>query len=497
MSEQLYRGKELSVGLLLSDLLVAKNISRIFRKIGIVPHLYESLTDLFEEKSYPALLISDVRLMSDGELVLSDLEVVREEKLPLAFYYDQADRPLLVSTYNLFHLGLISGDGALEGQVKGVLKRLNHFLRLEQDGHRLKYLDDQHKREVRSLYQRMEQFKQFHFYNEELSRLTRLIEAQKVQGDFYAACEKVFENESVIKSFTFFELSMTGQKLMTPTSACKKFHKIPSLWLKDACLKGIDSYAQNLASQVSVELMGDNLVALHLRSRFSQPSALFFLKIEDSDFLSFFDWDLFETYLNGLYSHFELSKQRGVKNMTKTSSVWSIYSALDEQMYATLSGKSLIEEEEWKVIHLSFRSLLNYAADTTSIRFYWDSFYKDFVKTLFEKSDIEFTLSPTGASDLTFLVQEDDKEAFFDLLKDHCKTFSYWRYFEDSDTVLTRDFSPEIKMLPNSTKAIKDYLTGALASLYGEDRTSPHREISSRRRDSLLLGSERSTRLEQ
>ncbi len=475
MGKIAFRGKELSVGLLLSDLLVAKQFSRIFRKVGVVPYIYENLQEVMHERAYPSLLIADVTLMSDGESVLADLPVIKQERLPLAFYYTEKSKPLLVSTYNLFHLGLISGDGALEGQVKGVLKRLNHLFRLEEDSARLRYIEQQHKREVRSLYQRTEQFKQFHFYNEELSRITRLIEGQKVQGDFYLACEKVFDNESVISAFTYFELSLTGQKLITPTSMSKKFNKIPSLWLKDPCPKGIDDYAQNLAAQVATELMGDNLVAIHLRAEFSRPSALLFLQINDSEFMELFDWELFETYLNGLYAYFSLNKRKSIQlSTTHNTNMFDIFSLLDDQMYAALSGKSMIAEEEWKVIHLDFSRLLDFVVDDPQIRFYWRSFYKDFIKLLFEKSDIDFSFSTSGVVNLTFVVQEDDKEEFFSVLKEHINTFSYWRYFEDSDLVLTKNFIPDLRMIPNSTKAVKDFILGSKDSLYV---TTPTRTI--------------------
>ena len=458
--------KDLKVGLLLADILVAKKVSRIFRKIGIIPFIYEQLSDVLEEKRHPSLLIADVTLMSDGTHTLADVSEIRDEKLPLAFYYEQPSKPLLVSTYNLFHLGLISGESPLEGQIKGVLKRLNHIIRLEADGHQLNTIEGQHKREVQSLYQRNEQLKQFHFYNEELGRLIRLIENQKIQGDFFLACEKVLDNETVIESFTYFELSMTGQKLITPTTACKKFHKIPSLWLKDTCARGIDPYAQNLASQVAVELMGDNLVSLHLKSQYSQPSALFFIKVKDSDFLSLFDWDLFENYLNGLYSYFDLYKQRGAENLTKTASVWDVFSVLDNQLYSTLGGKSLVEEEEWKVVQLSFKKILGYVTNAKGIRFYWDNFYTDFVKLLFEKCKMDFSLAPSSVVDLTFLVQEGDKNEFYAKLSEHARTFSYWRYFDDADLVLNKDLTPHILMLPNSTKALSDYLMESKSSPY-------------------------------
>ncbi len=477
--------KKLTVGLLLGDILVAKKISRVFRKIGIVPYVYETLAEVTAETNYPSLLIADVTLMSDGSSALLDIDEVAQEKLPLAFYYEESTKPLLVSTYNLFHLGLISGEGSLEGQLKGVLKRLNHFFRLEADSQRLEYVDDQHKREVRSLYQRNEEFKQFHFYNEELGRMIRLIEAQKGQGDFYLACEKVFENESMVESFTFFELSLTGQKLITPTTASKKFHKIPSLWLKDACTRGIDPYAQNLASQVSVELMGDNIVSLYLKSQFSQPSALFFIKVADSDFLSLFDWDLFETYLNGLYSYFDMKKQQGAKNLTKLTTLWDMFSVLDNQIYTSMSGRTLVEDEEWKIVQLSFQKLLGNIAHNQGIRFYWDSFYADFVKLLFEKTQFDFSIAPSGIVDLTFLVQEADKDEFYSVLSEHAKTFSYWRYFDDADMVLNQDFTPYILTLPNSTKALSDYLADSKSSPYAETN-NPRLESASAKRAALL-----------
>ena len=137
----------LSVALLLSDLNEVKEISTVFKKLGIIPHFYEDLKTFWTGTldRTPSLCIVDVKKMSEGEFALHDHPLVKAEKLPLVFYYTHNTEPLLVSTFDFFHLGLLkkSEQGALPGavydtQLRSILKRLNHLIGLEKENHNLK-----------------------------------------------------------------------------------------------------------------------------------------------------------------------------------------------------------------------------------------------------------------------------------------------------------------------------------------------------------------------
>ena len=124
---------QLSVALLLSDLNEVKEISAVFRKLGIIPHFYEDLKTFWTGtiERIPSLCIIDVKKMSDGEFALHDHPAVKSEKLPIVFFYTKNTEPLLVSTNDFFHLGLLKKTENYESSLKAILKRLNHFIILK------------------------------------------------------------------------------------------------------------------------------------------------------------------------------------------------------------------------------------------------------------------------------------------------------------------------------------------------------------------------------
>ena len=81
--------QNMSVALLFQDFKVAKEISNIFRKTGIIPHLYETLEQYWSGTltQTPSFAIIDVRMMSDGQKLLKNHPMVESEKIPLSFYY--------------------------------------------------------------------------------------------------------------------------------------------------------------------------------------------------------------------------------------------------------------------------------------------------------------------------------------------------------------------------------------------------------------------------
>ena len=130
---------QLSVALLLSDLNEVKEISAVFRKLGIIPHFYEDLKTFWTGtlERIPSLCIVDVKKMSDGEFALHDHPAVKSEKLPIVFFYTKNTEPLLVSTNDFFHLGLLKKTEHYESSLKAILKRLNHFMILQIDNQKL------------------------------------------------------------------------------------------------------------------------------------------------------------------------------------------------------------------------------------------------------------------------------------------------------------------------------------------------------------------------
>ncbi|CAM9942459.1 unnamed protein product, partial [Chrysoparadoxa australica] len=117
------------VSILVSDIKRGKELSDIFRQIGVHPYVCTSLPQFWGEaiKETPHLAIIDVKHMSQGEYLLKDHPKVKSEEMPIVFTYENSSAPLLYSTFDLLSLGSINMDLPLTGQVKSILKRFNTF----------------------------------------------------------------------------------------------------------------------------------------------------------------------------------------------------------------------------------------------------------------------------------------------------------------------------------------------------------------------------------
>jgi len=92
---------------------------------------------------------------------------------------------------------------------------------------------------------------------------------------------------------------------MSPLSHVAKFRTIPSMWLGQSCLKGIELFAQNMANQVALDILGADIVSIQIKGDFDRPDKMLFLKAKNEFFYNHFDWNMFEAYLNGFYSSFK------------------------------------------------------------------------------------------------------------------------------------------------------------------------------------------------
>lgn len=275
----LVEGK-VSVALLLSDLKEVKEISSVFKKLGVIPHFYEDLKTFWSGtlERLPALCIVDVKKMSEGELVLRDHPAVQAEEMPLLFYYTDKTEPLLVSTHHFYHLGVLKQSSNYEGPLKAILKRLNKVSALEQHYHMLKMTTTAQKEQIERLEMALREEERADNYQSMVKNVCLEFEKLRSEADFFKSIEKVFHGVDEIEEFAFLELSFNGQKLISPISHLQKFRNIPSLWLGQACTHGIELFAQNMATQVVVDIMGGDLVSLLIKGSEAKPDKIIFIK---------------------------------------------------------------------------------------------------------------------------------------------------------------------------------------------------------------------------
>lgn len=453
------REGQLSVALLLSDLNEVKEISAVFRKLGIIPHFYEDLKTFFSgtAETIPSLCIVDVMKMSEQELLLRDHPGVATEKLPLVFFYSKNTEPLLVSTYDFFHLGLLKKNDNYEGALKVILKRLNHQMRIESENAKLAITTATQSDAIEKLKLEKLTLIETDQYQSMVKRVCLELEEARGESEFFKALEKVFQGIDEIAEFSMLELSFNGQKLISPISHVQKFRAIPSLWLGQACLHGIELFAQNMATQVAIEIMGGDLVSLLIKGNEKKPDKMIFIKSSNELFYNQFDWNMLEAYLNGFYASYKNILERDVKIEKKFTSSFEAMSFLDQFLFGanklTAEDSKSAHKQNLRLIDVDLTSLSEIVLKKSTTRFFWNKFEKEFINKLEIQTRCDFRVFDYGVNHLGFLVDARDLDSFFDQLKDFSAKFSYWKYFEESDGVLTQIIKPRVSMIPLSAFA--------------------------------------------
>lgn len=456
---------KVTVALLLSDLNEVKEISTVFKKLGIIPHFYEDLKTFWSGtlERVPALCIVDVKKMSEGSLVLRDHPAVQAEEMPLLFYYTDKSEPLLVSTHQFYHLGVLKQSSHYEGPLKAILKRLNKLTSLEQHYLSQKMITTAQKEQIERLELTLRLDKQSDNYQSMVKSVCLEFEKYRHEADFFKAIEKVFHDIDEIEEFAFLELSFNGQKLISPISHIQKFRNIPSLWLGQACIHGIELFAQNMATTVAVDIMGGDLVSLFIKGTELKPDKILFVKSRNETFFNNFDWNMLEAYLNGYYATFKNRLNAPVDTTKKLGSPFEAMSYLDQFLFGLSASEAAVQKsnQDMRLVDLDLSSLLQVVLRKSANRFYWNRFSVEFINKLEIQSRIDFRYFDFGVGNIGFLVKASDLDLFFDQLKEFSNRFQYWKYFEDSEGVLAQLIQPKVSMSPLSAHA---YLTKVLKS---------------------------------
>ncbi len=474
---------QIDVALLTEDLGLAKEWNQVFRKTGIIPYVYQSLEDFWDgvQEKAPHLALVDIRQMVEGERQIRHHPLVQSKELVIAFYGNQVTAPLLYSTYEIFNLGTVLGGLPLEGQIKSVLRRFNEWSVLKAKSHLWEENGEKIEEKMTHLLESTESLKEKDFYQALLKSINGRFESYKEESlDFEHVCSRVFSTIPEICQFTVLELNQSGQKLLSPQLELTKFKTIPSLWLGQTCAEGIEFFAQNMASQVCLELMGGELMSLLIRGRQKNPEKIIFVRVKNEEFLNKFDWESFERYLSGLHSYYQVRNLFVDSTDKRVMEPWELFSFIDQVQFGKLPGSKIHGRgDDWALIDINFADLVQTVREKEGrVRFYWHRFFSDFFHRFEAQKKAEFRLTCFGVGHVVLLVEKEILDKTLNDLKVFSLRYSFWRYFEDVDIVLARNLKPEIRMIPLSGEAYLRYLeTGDYLSRE-EGETKPVKEVS-------------------
>lgn len=435
----------LSVALLLTDLEDVKEISLVFRKLGVIPHFYEDLKTFWQGvlERTPSLSIVDVKKMSEGDLILKNHPAVMNEELPLIFFYNDKTAPLLVSTQELFHLGTVKQSLSYEGIFKALLKRINKVKTLEEENQRLKIDLYGKSEELKLLEEEKNKILQVDYYQNLIKRVCEKLDEYKDKFEFFTSIEKLIEETVEFDTYSFVELSFNAQKLHSPTSMCSKYRALPALWLGQVCKMGIEPFAQNMAAQVALDVLGGNLISLQIKGERGHIEKMLFVKAKDDLCFQHFDWTFFESYLSGVFASVKLKESGSAKEGKHFSSTFHALSVIDQS-----------NSPYDYLFKVDFSTLVDHLLRDGTQKFFWKKFKDDFVIKLELQCRIDFQCFENGADELLFYIRLPEVDYFLALLKEHAQKFLYWKYFENMDNALFSQVIPKVMMIPTSAYGV-------------------------------------------
>ena len=274
------------VAILLDDQSEANNFASLFNQIGFTPKCYDDLDVLWHglNNEKVSFAIVDVKMMSKGETILKNHPKVKNEELPLVFYYSPETTPLLLSTYEILNYGLIKKSQNYAGQLKGIIKRVNQFWQYKTE-------ERESQAKIKELEEKIKSLGTIRIYNSFL-----YLEFEK---SFFDLVERVFESWPDIIKYSFLTIERNGKKIISPKLKGLKYLHLEEINQARTYFEGFDPLAQKDCYQMGEETLGRNFVALKITTQKKYPEILILLTVRPS--LEGFGWENFEETLTYFY----------------------------------------------------------------------------------------------------------------------------------------------------------------------------------------------------
>ncbi len=435
--------ENLNVAILIADINEAKQVSDSLRDFGIFAQYYQSLDEYWvaANSQTPDFTIIDVKCMSQGSLVFVNHPKVKTELLNYAFYYTDSTRALLNSTYNLNHYGLIRSTLSLKGQLTSIFNRLEFDLK---ETNRKKNLEGRVTRLQKRGAQLIADMHDSNLYREQFSLMMSLVKNFKENLEsksFMDSVVAVFNTWDSIKAFSIYELNNTRQKLRSPQFNRNKYKHLPSLWLGQISENGIENFAQEMAVQVGMDVLGENIQIFKVKGETNNPDLIVLMDV-NLEKLQGFDWNVFSEFITSEYRRYRLNTKPVQTNRFITP--WEAFTLQDEIHYM---NKSI----DLKLINISFTKLISTIREKVDNRFNYKAFYHDFMIDIAKNINKDAHFTHYGIHQLLIYTETDTLDIDLKNVQTIVDKFQYWRYFEDSSLIITKDFTPTVKLMSPSS----------------------------------------------
>lgn len=443
--------KDLTVAIISQDMKKAKLISQALRKSGVIPYVMTDFNEFWKstERAPAHLNFIDVLLTSEGERNLAGHPAFNKSEVQSVLFCDSNSRPLLYSMTDFRSLGYLQvEDAQLNSRVSSILdsymsqrETIKENMRLKKNLHlteqRLsKVVEDKQKSYLREEYRDL------------ISNFTNKIDHKMSEDDFFQSFCSVADKFDFIKSFAFVEPTLDGNKLMSPYFSGSKYKVFPSLHLgAHKCVKGISRLSQGLSHQVAYDLLGSNIQMIELKiNEHDLPQALIYLEV-GPEHREFIDWSMMSSLLSGFYCKSLLMRVRHMASEKNYLSTWAFYGAIEN-----------ITKDSHKLYFLDFTKIFNVIESYPEANFQWQYFAEHYQSALHARLDLSYKASIFDPLGIVFLIDQDDAEAFETGMSGFYKSFSYWRYFENSELILAESLVPRFRIIEAKGSSFRTFI---------------------------------------
>lgn len=454
----------LSVAIVMTDLEEIQKLSRLFKRVGVMPYYFNSLKQFWQEGAAEKsrLILIDVELLNEGDLYFKNHPHLSGDLASeVIFFYESDSAPLLRSTLEIDSIGQIKKSEHYEASIKSLLRRFNKFesnrLLSKSSGselHKFEYKINQLVAQI------AEEKNVANIAKFEKILCTKLADEIKNLG-FYQGLGHFFQNQSWLDRFSFFELAESGHKLISCTMDFSKSVYFPSLWLPSPASDGLDFSGIDHAAKLFNEEIFGQFVTLKIHSCHEGASALLFLNIADTDILYKTDWSHVEKFVSSFYRETLLLAKKGASLGAEGElSTWELLQLLKNEFELDVKSSFNQNKIEQKLYNLNFERLFKTLEDHPEIDLNWQDFYQSFMAQLQKTLSHQIKFSFMSPKNVAILIPVSDKIDELSKLKAFSDTFPYWKFFTNSDQILARDLRPMVRSLPVSVEAYLKFLDG-------------------------------------
>ncbi len=442
---------ELNVALYSTSLTKIQKLSSALRQKGIFAAFYQDAPSLVSHinKNLTHLIVVDRDCLQQVHKLLNAHPRITDGETLVAIYSHDSSLSLPESIWDQAKyrpVSMIQGNASLVSQLSSALHWVNVIAETQIKKNDaltgFRQIKDRFEKHISETEKSNKGYQQL----QNVSAIVRNLASESIrdQESYLIALAKMFERWDTVTNYAFYTMNSTNQKLVAFDFTSRKYKMLPLLRLGKTCEDGIENFAQEMAYQVAFDEMGVTTVALRIEGANKNPDIICFISFQSGEFSKInnqYHWNLFEVLLSNVYRKMILQDfDEHVE--TQFLPVWDFLNFLDEESS---------DGDEYKFINVDLCRMNHFISKNPSQKFYWKTFFSDFLISLSKSAGDGSKLSTFGTMGILLAIPSAEIEKRVHGIKEVVSKFEYWGYFADSKLVIPHYIYPEASLIPASS----------------------------------------------